>query len=1061
MGTYAPTTTNRTNFKGGKKNSGSHLIGWDSGKVRSERYTFKTGQWPASKISFHYDTSVYDGKNIAIRCAISTSSTANVNKSGKSGGYAVTKNGTTTISISLKANTTYYIVFYPGVSKSNYGLLRADTNFKITQTTIDRTACTAPTQLTLSRAIQSPGQLVELSWSGAAAGTNTQIASYEIFRASSPDAAAADWTSIGSTTDVTTTFSVQAPSAGQFYYFKVKTKSNPANYDSPLSVASSGLKGNTVPSAPTVVEVSGTTVPSTGGQVRFKVNAGTVTSGTASLYYSTSSTGSKTRFDSPLTITVTTPTTFYFYTYDNTDFSTATTRAITVNVKPVITNIGYVSGGLSFYTALGGDGIDGYQLGYVNEVTPQISTTKTGKVKVALEYYSSDGDDTDAWDDTSVQSVSIQDPDITATTDVALNTCHIHKGIATALGSTNIHWRLSFVLNDGIEDSDAIYFPSTVSGNTITYEDKYYAIAHAPVLIARYNQFGSSDISGTKTGEICDKVRLKIYKDTSMTNVNVTASIAGDKVTVVSVDLSTDSSYQYIDITLDDTELTGGADIQITANLTDIDGCLTKTISGIGNVKETKKPYLPKKLTYGAETINPFTSSGAFDVYALWPFGTYSTIQAALPEYNCSTTVTTAIKLTYMDESGTHTVYKTPTWSKGQDVGLNDTIATSLNREDIYEWNHSLGYQTYVGVKKYSCRLEITNLFNKTYSTPWIECEFDFNEPAVSPTISKIYWSADKTNWTELDISSQSTDTIQKGMYLKFECDFGLYTTDEVTLSILVKSGSLNERDLGFYDSTEEGQSEKRYTPITYSNQELYRGTGYQQAGSNNRSYIYKIESDITTTDIRQWKLQIISSSKKQASSTIVETKVLRQCKPAINFTKCKVDKNYEIYYDFSVVDKGGADTIAYYLYSVDDEQKLNNNQIFPTDIDGHKTSSLTGWESKYICIQAVSTVVGIDGFTNTENYYSLAILAYQVTPTVAYRVNSIGINVENPTPHAMVDIHQSSDTNLILVQGKSTGANPVDRKFVLDVRDGTIKFYSNNVLTSTLDLLNGQIITP
>lgn len=1045
MGTYTYKTTNRTNFKGGSKNSGSHLVGWDNGKVRSERYTFRTGQWPVSKISFKYTSSVYDGKNIAVRCAISTSSTANVNKSGKSGGYAVTKNGNTTISISLKANTTYYIVFYPGVSKSSYGLLNASGNFTITQATIDRLPCSAPTELFLSRTVQTPGEFVELSWSGAAAGTNTQIASYEIFYSTDSTLPDSDWISLGTTTDATTSFNVMAPLAGQTRYYKVQTKSSPAGFDSPLSDSSDGLTGNAAPSAPTIIEISNLKVPSTGGQVKFKVEAGAVTSGTASLYYSTSSTGSKTRFDSPLTVTVTTATTFYFYTYDGTDFSEDVNQAILINTKPQISSVTYDA--INTYTALGGNGQSQYQLGYVNEITPKISTTKTGKVKVALEYYSSDA--TSEWDNTNVQSVPLQEVDITATSNVVLNACHIHKGIANVLKSTNIHWRLSFVLNDGIEDSDAICFPSAGSS-------EYYAIAHAPSLLARYNQFSNSDITGTKTGEICDLIRLKIYQDTSMTNVSVTAAMGGDNVTVAGVRLSTEDSFQYIDITLDESELIGGADITITANLTDIDGCLTKTVTGITGVKETKKPSLssPNKLAYGATLIHPFTDTGSFGISAIWPFGTYASIQAALPEYNCSTTATTAIKLAYTDESGTHTVYKAPTWTKDQ-----TNMITSMNREDVYEWNNSLGYQTYVGVKEYRCRLEITNLFGKTYATPWTECKFDFNEPAATPTISKIYWSADKTNWDELDTSSESTEKIQKGMYLKFECDFGLYTTDKVTVSILVKSTGLNERDPHFYDSAEEGQAQKRLTPFTYDASELTRASN-RTVGSNKRYYIYWVDTDIKTTDVRQWKIQFISESNKQASSPLVDTKVLKQCPPDIIFNSCKVDKSYKISYKFTIDDVGGG-TLRYCLYDVDNEQELSSYASVSTGTTTGDVTLPSGqtWESKNIAIKIESTVTGL--ITYVEHYYSLAILAYQVTPTVAYRPNSLGINVENPTTGAMVDIHQSSDTNLVLIQGKSTGANPVDRKFVLDVRDGTIKFYSNNVLTSTLDLLNGQIITP
>lgn len=407
MGSYSYKTTGRTNFKGGKKNSGgSHLIGWDNGKVRAERYTFRTGKWPVSKISFSYIANKFAGSKIAIRCAISTNSSANVKKSGKSGGHAVTNGGKTTITCSLKANTTYYIVFYPGTS--TYGLLKAHGNFTISQTTIDRTACSAPTSLVLSRTLQSSGKTVDLSWSGAAAGNNVQIASYEIYYSTARDGT---YQRLFETETITnTTHKVTAPAQGQTHFYKILVKSNPAGYDSPLSVAINvGLTGNVVPSAPTIVEVSDTLVPSTGGQVKFRVNPGNTYSGTKSLYYCTSPSGQKIRFDSPLVVDVQQQTTYYFYTYDNIDFSTSNaSQTISINVKPKITAVGCTASGPTSYNALGGDGVSGYQLGYANKVTPVISASETGKVKVALEFYSSNENDTDIWNNSNVQSVPIQ-----------------------------------------------------------------------------------------------------------------------------------------------------------------------------------------------------------------------------------------------------------------------------------------------------------------------------------------------------------------------------------------------------------------------------------------------------------------------------------------------------------------------------------------------------------------------------------------------------------------------------------------------------------------------------
>lgn len=80
------------NWKGGTKNSGSHLIGWDNGSVRAETYKFTTKEWPVTKISFRTPTtSVYQGANIAMRFGISKTETTYVKSGSTTTGYAATK----------------------------------------------------------------------------------------------------------------------------------------------------------------------------------------------------------------------------------------------------------------------------------------------------------------------------------------------------------------------------------------------------------------------------------------------------------------------------------------------------------------------------------------------------------------------------------------------------------------------------------------------------------------------------------------------------------------------------------------------------------------------------------------------------------------------------------------------------------------------------------------------------------------------------------------------------------------------------------------------------------
>ncbi|MCI6456110.1 MAG: hypothetical protein MSA56_00220 [Clostridium sp.] len=83
----------------------------------------------------------------------------------------------------------------------------------------------------------------------------------------------------------------------------------------------------------------------------------------------------------------------------------------------------------------------------------------------------------------------------TSTSAVNLNTYDIHTAAVSKISEAtrneyNIKWRLKFVLNDGIEDSKPVNYPSG---------GKFYAIAHAPSLLGSYNQFKNIDLEGTKS----------------------------------------------------------------------------------------------------------------------------------------------------------------------------------------------------------------------------------------------------------------------------------------------------------------------------------------------------------------------------------------------------------------------------------------------------------------------------------------------------------------------------------------------------------------------------------
>lgn len=1041
MGKQTFGVSGKKNYKGGSYNKGgTQYIGWDNGKVRAEQWKFTTGQWPVTQISFTIKTEKKQGSDIKIRCGIATKSSSYTNSSGSSSGYACNKGKTTTITKSLSPNTTYYITFFPGVSKSTFGLLEAKSLTSITAQVNNRGKCGEPTEITLEPVIQTPEQYSTLSWSGATDGLNNPIASYEILRS---DTEAGEYTSIGSTLDAqTTTYEVQAPEQVlTSYYYKVRANGT-YGYNSDLSDFVQ-LTANRAPEAPEIVNVSRYTVPSAGLDVAFTVNPGTsYKTDPPTLWYSTSPSGDKIQFISPLTIFVDTATTFYFYTYDGTDYSQPVSQAIAVNTKPIINT---VTATPITYRALGGDGQGDNQLGYARAITPVITTNKNCNVRVFLEYYilPSGAEEDLEWDDYQVQARS--EPILECGTSETIGSCNIHQWVTKDWhGETTIHWRLCFILNDGIEDSDPAYYPH---GETLAENNEYYALAHAPSVTAKYNRHDTSDISGTVQNQIWKNVRIVVPYDGSMDEAF--ASAVADKEyqanCVLNVDSETPHDYYYIDITIPGADsIPGGTQIKINAGLKSQN--ITKNIEEV-IATETKAPSVLSALAQSPEVIKPFTESGNFDIIATWPFAGYVDLETGLPAYNCSTTATDVLKLVYSSSGegdGANRVIKTLTWTKnGSD------LKTTLDRANVYEWNGSLGYTTYAGEQLYYCRLEITNLFGKRYSTPWLSSKFDFDENAVDLEISNIKYSTnynpevdpdpESATWTDLE-----NNAIQEGVYLRFFCEFGLYTSDKVTVTLLAGSATFTERDI---------------LKVNYNSDELARATGKQPA-SNQKDYIYRVE-EISDSNDRTWKLKVTNNEGDAVSDNNHSklTPVTKQCAPDIEFTQCLVSKTYRIDYTFTINDDGGSNSLQYCLCDADTTTITPINPLASVSTGtttGYyeiRTTPPPTWNSKKISIKIVSTVTGL--ITNVKEYYSNVIIAYQVTPTVAYRLNAIGINANDPEPDAAVDIHQAGSNSKVFIQGQDS--NNIATRFEIDVTTGLIKFYKGNSATpiSTLDFIN------
>lgn len=1002
---------------------GSHIVGWENARYRIEKYTFTTGNYPITAVSINFGSISHFGGNTSftIYYRITQDSDCEKSLAGADSSYTGTvsiSNGKATASktINLAKNTTYYIYVWSkklsGEGPDYWGAKNwSSSAATITATETQTTKCSAPTSVTVSKTIVSPTGSFKISWSGAKGGSNNQIVSYDIYLKVSSDGTAPtvkdydkiiwvdvkDGTTSGSKTINLSDLGIPLTRGHKIVCGVVTRGWAEDNYFSGIKIGSP-VKINQLPAKPTVVSTNTKVVSASGTEVIFNVTAGSEPDGQSrTLYYATSSTGTKTKFTSPLSKTLNAAATYYFYTYDGIEYSSATSINITLNTKPVIKNIEVNT--ISTYTALNGNGINGYQKGYADKIQPKITANESGTLKIIVEMSGSNST-------TSMTSYdytyTLPDYKLTSYDNVILDTYDINiaavnKFSEETLKSTNIKWRLKFILTDGIDDSDARYFPA---------DGYFYTIAHSPSLDASFNRFADSKVPGTIANQIWREVRMKFYNDTSTPIVSVTA-IANNVPLSATFATSVSGNNRYVDITLPD-NIASKATINITASLTNASSSIVKKVSC--TVTETPVPNMGP-LTHAGTIIYPFTDTGTYQISMAWPFGNYTDIETALSKYNCSTNINEAIKFIHAsDTSGSNSAIKVLNWEKN-----NDTIATTLNGSTAYGWGNELGYVTYAGQKTYYCQIRITNLFGKTYTSDpesggWLSRIFDFNETAQNLSISSIQWatSNNPVKWESFTTGSNG-NAAQESMYFKFNLKFNLFTKEAITVQLKRKIN--NEESISISKTYPSGSSE-----LTYASN--------RDAKTNTVSLIYGPVGTISDIYDRIWNFQIISARGTASTDHGVTMKVQRQTAPDINFTSCSVDQNYKISYSFKQIDSGGG-SIVNYLCDYDNKNELSSESLKSPSSDGISSGDIqlepnvSGWETKSICIKSVSTVNGL--IKLEKEYYSNYIIVYKISPTVAYRKNQLGINTDSPNTECIIDIRPTINYKKIrLYDGRS-----------------------------------------
>ena len=987
--------------------SSSHIVGWESKRYRIEKYSFTTGNYPITEVDINFGSVSHYGGNTNFNIYYYITPEGNYQNSISGGSSAHTGlitisngKGTARTQIDLLKNTTYYIYLWSdslsGIGAGWGAKSWSSSAATITATEIQTTKCGAPTSVTAS-GIVTPSGTFTVSWSGASNGTNNAISGYRVYYRVGATPTTSSYTGykdVSSTsTSGSTSFTLNSANRGSEIVCGVITHGTAgSNYYSGIKTGGSIII-NSLPSAPSVT-VNKTFLTSNENSVTFSdIAAGTDanTSQTKTVWYSTSKDTKKIKITGTSLIQrIDTSIIYYFYTYDGMEYSSAKTIEIIKNIKPIINSI---NGVVPAYTFAGEDGKTETQLGYAYIILPTISVNKIGTLTVFIDMEASnDTTSPTNYSYTETFTHELTSYEFTPNNNYNIYTKAIaHFGSATML-NTNIKWRLRFQLSDNNEHSNIVYYPN---------DNKFYTIAHSAELKGVYNQFADSNIPNVLGGQVRKKVRLKFDNDTSVPNISVSAKKGNEEVKplISTITNSSDNKFKYIDLTLPD-QIAGGSTINIRVLFTDSDSQPTKISEYSQSVIETLVPTLTN-FEHNAETIYPFTSNDndKFEIKINWPFGSnYNVLDNnTLKNFNCSTQKTDgvhydAIKLIHVNNENNVFVSKQLDWKKDS-----DWLVATPSRAAMYGWNNELGYDTYSGIKTYSCQFQITNLFGETFTLNLNKPRyFNFNEKAQDLMIQSIQWATSNTDSTEWK-DFNNDNLAQETMYFKFNLNFKLFTKEEITIQL--KRKIKDEESISISKTYSKGE-------LNYANN--------QKPVSNSVSLVYGPVGNISDIEDRVWNFQIISARGTAVTDNGKTMKVQRQTAPDINFTSCLVNYNsvkqkYEISYSFKQTDSGGG-SITNYLYDYDKKTNLtaqlskpSSGQIWSSTVD----SNATNWEVKSVCVKSVSTVNGL--ISLTKECYSNYIIVYKVSPTVAYRKNQLGINTDSPDSEYIIDIRPTS----------------------------------------------------
>ena len=913
----------------------------------------------------------------------------------------------------------------------------------------DYTPCTAPTSVTASAGFVKPGDKVTISWSGAEAGLNNTIRRYRVYYNVGQAPTTGSQGHVGyidSENSTSTSVDITMPDVrGGVYYFKVQTICWNAWYNSNLSEAVATCQINQLPSAPTVAPKN-IIIPSGGGSITFSLTATDDDEGqTTTFYYSTVPDGEKTEISNGGTIEIKDATTYYFYSFDGLEYSESyTSPSITVNTKPTIISITTTGIGTLYTSELLTS--DRYKDSFYTQVKGALELSKNAKDITWYARYATipESGPVSDWETTINLG---NNNNLNANLDLSSNTNF--KKLA------NIVYQIGASYNDGIEDSD------------ISWGDTNFVIAPVPTIGDFINQYGKTNVPYSASNHFYHKASIIATKDSSVTSIDATIN-NNAQVTTSGIRGYLNDGYFKINIegTNKNTEYT----LEFTINR--VIGSVTKEFT----IYSAGLPYKggDGEATFGVLDIynqailKAYSDTGDFTI-SLYNFFETTDYAHAKKNYNGDPIPSTSNCLSFTLVKGLKSLDINPTYR----ADSSSSILYFNYNKDFYKAKLSAGSNPLEldleAVNSVDLKITFKDVFGRSYSiTKQGYLTLDFREPFINE---------DGFSISVLRNNNEVIDNIREGDEVKFILNWKSYNSQVATIESYIYRSSTIVDNPSNITSWERYQNNSNYTwnidtskvrPIGL----IRSGTGekiYTVGQLNKSNYIYfKISTTINEqskdyyTDGYRITQRHVSVSKAGFSS--------------FNYDS----DNQKISYVHTPYDSGGGNTPNNMNNTSGGIEKLEIGIQYSTDFNSESSekkyiSSTGGKSDIFVALITRSSPETIDGeesstieYTHSFNignfsYYNIRLVfqttigstvkigygeettIYNITPTIAYRKNQLGINTipENFEGDGFNPEESIKDTSILIIQS-ATNRNNIyfitpNHRIKFNINDGRI----------------------